>query len=227
MSNVVDNEIENLSILLVDDDPFMQRSIEQALSNIGLENITKAANGREALDILASQDIELMLTDVQMPIMNGLQLLQQVRCGNTKAERNLRAVIITGLTDVETLGLAIGLDVNGFLTKPFKPVSVIKTIMQALSEEEIEIRDKSEYLEITTDMDRLGEGSGSDAEPGMASGLEALSVHGLRPDMRLVRDVFSKTGQLLLSAGFILNKRTIRRLVELSDVTADSNFYVE
>lgn len=227
MSIVVDDEIENLSILLVDDDPFMQRSIEQALSNIGLENITKAANGREALDILASQDIQLLLTDVQMPIMNGLQLLQQVRCGRTKADRNLRAVVITGLTDVETLGLAIGLDVNGFLNKPFKPVSVIKTIMQALSEEDIEIRGESEYLEINTDLDRLGVGAGSGVESAVASGLKALSVSGLRADMRLTRDVFSKTGQKLLSAGFTLNQRTIHRLFELSDVIADNAFYVE
>jgi len=57
---------------LVEDDPFMQRAIEQALSNIGLENVKKAANGRKALDILANHDIQLMLTDVQMPVMNGL-----------------------------------------------------------------------------------------------------------------------------------------------------------
>ncbi|MFT5711385.1 MAG: EAL domain-containing protein (putative c-di-GMP-specific phosphodiesterase class I) [Halioglobus sp.] len=231
MLNVVDDELENLSILLVDDDPFMQRTIEQALSNIGLENITKAANGREALDILASQDIQLLLTDVQMPVMNGLQLLQQIRCGNTEAERKLRTVIITGLTDVETLGLAIGLDVNGFLTKPFKPVSVIRTIMQAMSEEEIEIREKSEYLEIITDLDRLGLKSGPGVESSMESGPEtkskALGVHGLRPGMRLSRDVFSKTGQMLLSAGFLLNQRTIHRLNELNDVIAESAFYVE
>lgn len=57
---------------MVEDDPFMQRAIEQALSNIGLENVKKAANGCKALDILANHDIQLMLTDVQMPVMNGL-----------------------------------------------------------------------------------------------------------------------------------------------------------
>jgi EAL domain-containing protein (putative c-di-GMP-specific phosphodiesterase class I)/CheY-like chemotaxis protein len=230
VSNVVDDEFENLSILLVDDDPFMLRAIEQALSNIGLNNVIKAANGREALDILANHDIQLILTDVQMPIMNGLQLLQQVRCGNTEADCQVRTVVITGLTDAETLGVAIGLDVNGFLTKPFKPVTVIRTVMQALSEEEIEIRSKSEYLAITTDLElpRVNSGLGVSA---MGLGPEckrkAVSIHKLRPGMQLAQDIISKTGQLLLSAGFILNERTIPRLHELKDVIADDGFYVE
>ena len=81
--------------------------------------------------------------------MNGLQLLQQIRCGNSAADPKLRTVVITALTDAETLGVNIGLDVNGFLSKSFKLVSVIRTIMQALCEEEIEIRPKSEYQTIT------------------------------------------------------------------------------
>ena len=149
MSNVVDDEFENLSILLVEDDAFMRRVIVQALSNIGLVNVIKAANGRKALDILENHNIQLLLTDVQMPVMNGLQLLQQIRCGNSAADPKLRTVVITALTDAETLGVNIGLDVNGFLSKSFKLVSVIRTIMQALCEEEIEIRPKSEYQTIT------------------------------------------------------------------------------
>ncbi|MFT4606842.1 MAG: EAL domain-containing protein (putative c-di-GMP-specific phosphodiesterase class I) [Urechidicola sp.] len=230
MSNVVDDEFGNLSILLVEDDPFMQRAIEQALSNIGLENVTKAANGREALDILASHDIQLILTDVQMPIMNGLQLLQQVRCGNTEADRKLRTVVITALTDAETLGVALGLDVNGFLTKPFKPITVIRTIMLALSEEEIAIRSKGEYLAITTDLDLLRVNSGlrvSTMELGPEAKSKAVSIHKLRPGMPLARDVISKNGKLLLSTGFILNERTIPRLHELKDIIADDSFYVE
>jgi EAL domain-containing protein (putative c-di-GMP-specific phosphodiesterase class I)/response regulator of citrate/malate metabolism len=229
MPNIVDDEFENLSILLVEDDPFMQRAIEQALSNIGLENVTKAGNGREALDILSNHDIQLILTDVQMPIMNGLQLLQQVRCGNTKADRKLRTVVISALTDAQTLGMAIGLDVNGFLTKPFKPVTVIRTIMQALSEEEIEIRSKSEYLAITTDLGLPIVSLGLDVPPmelGLKTKSKAVSIHKLRPGMLLTRDVISKTGQLLLSAGFILNERTIPRLYDLKDVIADDGFYV-
>jgi CheY-like chemotaxis protein len=230
MSNVVDDELENLSILLVEDDAFMRRVIVQALSNIGLVNVIKAANGRKALDILAYHNIQLLLTDVQMPDMNGLELLQQIRCGNSAADPKLRAVVITSLTDAETLGAAIGLDVNGFLTKPFKPVSVIRTIMQALSEEEIEISTKSEYLSITTDLELLSvnsglEGSVIKSEPVAKS--KAVLLHQLRPGMLLARDVKSKNGLLLLSAGFILNKRTVDRLNELKNVIMDDSLYVE
>jgi hypothetical protein len=134
------------------------------------------------------------------------------------------------LTDAETLGVAIGLDVNGFLTKPFKPVTVIRTIMQALSEEEIEIRSKSEYLAITTDLElpRVNSGLGGSAMGlGTESKRKGVSIHKLRPGMQLARDVISKTGQLLLSAGFILNERTIPRLHELKDLIADDGYYVE
>jgi len=119
-------------------------------------------------------------------------LLQQVRCGNTDVDPKLRTVVITALTDAQTLGVAIGLDVNGFLTKPFKPVSVIRTIMKALSEEEIEIRTKSEYLSITTDLDLLGVNSGrgvSVMESGPEAKSKAVSIHQLSPGMLLARDI--------------------------------------
>lgn len=230
MSNVVDDEFENLSILLVEDDAFMRRVIVQALSNIGLVNVIKAANGRKALDILENHNIQLLLTDVQMPVMNGLQLLQQIRCGNSAADPKLRTVVITALTDAETLGVAIGLDVNGFLTKPFKPVSVIRTIMQALSEEEIEIRPKSEYQTITTDLEllRVNSGLGNAAiKSELEAKSKAVSIYQLKPGMLLARDVKGKNGLMLLSAGFILNKRTIERLNELKTVIANDSFYVE
>lgn len=228
MSNVIDDEFENLRILLVEDDSFMQRTIEQALWNIGLVNVIRAGSGREALDILASHEIQLIVTDVHMPVMNGLQLLQQVRCGNTDADPKLRTVVITALTDPETLGAAIGLDVNGFLTKPFKPVSVIRTIMQALSEEETEVRSKSEYLSIITDLDLLEEHSGRGISTLQAQvKSNGVSIDKLMPGMLLAQDITSKTGQLLLAAGFTLNERTVHRLNELEDVIADDDFYVE
>ena len=220
MSHVADDEFENLSILLVEDDSFMQRTIELALRNIGLENVIKAANGREALDVLANNEIQLILTDVQMPVMNGLQLLQQVRCGRTAAAPKLRTVVITALTDSHTLGAAIGLDVNGFLAKPFKSASVIKTIMQALSEEEIEPRSNREYLSIITDLDLNVENSQrGEVDPETKSSV--VSIDELMPGMLLAQDIQSKSGQLLLAAGFTLNERTVHRLNELKEVIAD------
>ena len=237
-------ELKHIRILLVDDEPFMRRVIEQALSKYSLKNVIKAADGREALDILANEDVDLLLTDVQMPEMNGLQLLKTVRCGYRQVRSTLPTVIVTGLTDIEIMGHAIGLDVSGFLTKPVVPASIVKTVMKAHLERDLEPRDKSAYLTIPTSLDHTDQELEAElTDSGPAEKVETVEqvetaeddavretrvyAHQLEPYMQLTRDVVSETGRLLLSAGFVLNTRTINRLMDLREVVQSDVFYVQ
>ena len=230
MKNFSAREIQSLRILLVDDEPFIQSAIKQALTNFGFNHIHTAENGEKALDVFDKTNIDILLTDIQMPLMNGLELLQTVRSGYGHVKRTLPVIIFTCMSDTETLGRAIAMDVNGFLTKPIKPGAFCEKILIALSEE-VELRDKSSYLDVATDSDDLGPDS-DQSESIAAESVEAhsgqpISVHALRPGMRLALAVQCSNGDLLLHAGITLNQRMISRLIELDSVMRIEGYYVE
>lgn len=220
--------LEDLNILLVDDDPFIQRLLETVLKDLGFARIEKAADGQQALAILADNPIDLLLTDIQMPVMNGLELLKQVRCGNTGVSNNMRSIIITSFSNLDTLGTAIALDVNGFLEKPFKPMTVIKKILMALSEDEESHRMGGDYQDIITDLDSLAEVPAPLSERIKAAGsFRSVPAHMLQPGMKLVGDIRTTQGTILLPDGFELTRQSIHRLHELSDVLEQQEFAVD
>ena len=76
---------EQKRILIVDDDRFIRGVLDKLLRMIGFESITHAEDGDLALEIMDEHAFDLMITDVQMPKVNGLELLKRVRCGESAA----------------------------------------------------------------------------------------------------------------------------------------------
>jgi len=102
-------------ILVVDDSPFYRRQIAGYLKECGLE-VVEAVNGDEALALLETTGgIGLVLTDVEMPVMDGLELTRRVR--SIESLRHLPVVAITSLSgeDAERRGREAGVD--GYLVK--------------------------------------------------------------------------------------------------------------
>lgn len=228
MNKFLDNPLENLNVLLVDDDPFALKLAKQVLTDLGLEHITTAEDGQQALDLLGKSAFDLFLTDIQMPGINGLELLKHIRSGQTQAPKDLSAIIITSLSNTEILGAAMALDVNGFLVKPFKPITVVNSIVQAVNEKAFQLRENSSYLAVKTELDSLCLVETENTSPKQVSEkVHSISLLQLKPTMRLTQDVNAKTGVRLLSAGFILNERTISRLCDLHEILADDHFVVE
>ncbi|MFV0277343.1 MAG: response regulator [Parahaliea sp.] len=224
-------ELESQHILLVDDDTFMLAAVGKVLSNLGFSRIERAENGQQALEILRQGQVDLLLTDVQMPVLNGLELTRQIRSGTAQVPRHLPVVIFTSFSNDDTLGSALALDVNGFLSKPVKPLAIAQKILLALAEEERVVRAVEDYATVVTDLDVLLAEGGTAAQvqmqnPVAATQSQCLPVYQLRPNMRLTREVRHQNGSLLLSAGFVLQKNTINRLLELRKVVADQWFYV-
>ena len=81
--------------------------------------------------------VDILISHVMMPNMNGLALLKAVPTGQTKALPSMATIVVTALTDVGTLAAAMALDVNGLLTKPFSPVLVIKKLLLAQVEKDV------------------------------------------------------------------------------------------
>lgn len=118
-------------ILVVDDSATMRKIIMRVLrqAEISVEEILEAANGVEGLSKLSSDpDIDMILSDVNMPEMNGIEFVKAIRGHHSKEE--MPVVMITtegGETMVQT---AMESGANGYVTKPFTPDS----IRQALAE---------------------------------------------------------------------------------------------
>ena len=104
---------EILSILVVDDDPSMASSLTQILDIKGFE-VRAANSGAEALQILRDHPVDVMLTDVRMPDMNGVELYRATR----KTHPNLRTFLMTAYAadDIIQKGMAEG--IKSVFSKP-------------------------------------------------------------------------------------------------------------
>ncbi|MBI4799985.1 MAG: response regulator [Desulfarculus sp.] len=119
-----------VGILVVDDYSNMRRLTKSALRRMGYNNLFEASHGQEALQVLAGQRIGLVISDVNMPIMNGVELLRAVRADPRQAD--LPFILITGEADHETVGAAAQARVTDYVLKPYSPDSLRIKITKAL-----------------------------------------------------------------------------------------------
>lgn len=108
------------TILIVDDERFSRATVARLLEDMGEPHIVHAANGDEAMGQLTSDDlnIDMVISDFNMPDKHGLDLLKSVRVGEEGIKRTMPFAILTGYSDKHLVDLALGLDVNAFLIKP-------------------------------------------------------------------------------------------------------------
>ena len=108
-----------MSILLVDDSGTMRTIQKRCLLGFGLpeESIVEAADGKAALERFAAQKFQLVITDWNMPVMDGLALLKEIR----QRDREVPVVMVTTEAERERVVTAIGAGVSDYLIKPFTP----------------------------------------------------------------------------------------------------------
>lgn len=116
-------------ILVVEDDEDMQENLRRILVGSGYE-VRLARNGAEAVALLESQLFHLILTDLVMPAMGGLQLLTEIR----RRERNLPVVFLTAFGDRHTYMKATEMGAIEFLTKPFRADFLLHLIQKILAD---------------------------------------------------------------------------------------------
>lgn len=107
----------DLKILIVDDSPTMRRILVNTVVKAGYPNCAEAEDGKDALAKLMAGDYDLLMTDWNMPNMNGLELTEAVR---TDAKfKDLPILMVTTRNMKEDIVNAIKLGVNGYIVKPF------------------------------------------------------------------------------------------------------------
>ena len=115
-------------ILIAEDDEALLSSISFVLEDQGYY-ISKALDGKKALGIIrksqnSSNPVKILITDIQMPDLNGLELIRQIR----DIKKNLPVIVITGYGDKETLKALIKVGCDEFLDKPFEPDDIRKLV---------------------------------------------------------------------------------------------------
>lgn len=216
------NELEKLKILVVDDQSLVRTLVSQSLQSMGIraENISQAPDGSTAMRTLDMRMVDLVLCDVEMKPMNGLDLLKELRCGHTMNASNLPFIILSGHADRGNVTVAVQLHADGFVVKPPKPVDVEKAISQALRRSRPEVDPFSYYgVDTGTDYDkkvfrRLFEPRPEDLPDGPN---ETVTVNSAKPGAVLAEDLFSKSGHLLLPRGASISANQLAVLRNYSD----------
>ena len=114
-------DLTGLTVLVVDDNKLSKMLVEKMLSRVGVQ-LGFAENGAEALDILAKKDFDLVLMDIRMPVMNGLEATEAIRAG-VNAVRNpaIPIVAMTANAFAEDKVACLACGMNGYIAKPVKP----------------------------------------------------------------------------------------------------------
>jgi len=124
-------DIEDISVLIVDDSAMSRKYITKILTDIGITQITSADDGKQALDLINQQYFDLIVTDLNMPEMNGLQLTTSIR--EDSNQRSIPILMVTSEQNKSRLAAVKQAGVSAVLDKPFEPSSIRHYIMQLLN----------------------------------------------------------------------------------------------
>jgi two-component system chemotaxis response regulator CheY len=116
------------SCLVVEDSPMMRQLLVFALSRVKNLKVTEADDGVDGLRKLASGKFDLILTDINMPIMDGLKLVKRVRTDPTHKDTPI--IIITTEGAQEDRQRALSLGANAYITKPIQAPQVIAKVKE-------------------------------------------------------------------------------------------------
>lgn len=121
-----------MSVLIVDDSSVMRKIVERAVRQTGLalEKVLEAENGAAALKILETEQPDLVLSDINMPMMDGLEFLHCLHAAGTSSK--VPVLMITTEGSEAKVREAITLGAKGFIRKPFSPSEVKDQIARVL-----------------------------------------------------------------------------------------------
>jgi two-component system chemotaxis response regulator CheY len=120
---------KSMRILVVDDFSTMRRIVRGILRQLGFENIVEAENGAEAFKAVQDGGIDFVVSDWNMPVMNGLDLLKNIRA--EESIKNTPLLMVTTEALKENVVMAISAGANNYVVKPFTP-DVLEEKMTAI-----------------------------------------------------------------------------------------------
>jgi two-component system, chemotaxis family, chemotaxis protein CheY len=124
--------IHDTQVLIVDDTQAMRLIVQTILTAVGFPKPYQAADGAEALGIIADQQIDLLITDLAMDRIDGLELVHAVRRHPRPQIRNLPIVLLTGHASLRIVKAAAAAKVDRVLAKPVTPATLLEHVEAAM-----------------------------------------------------------------------------------------------
>lgn len=119
------------NILVVEDSPTMRQLISFAMKRIPNAKVIEATDGVDALKKLSSEKVDLILADINMPVMDGLKLVSLVK--NNQSYKDIPVIIITTEGAKEDRDRALAIGANAYLPKPIQTQELIKLVTSFIS----------------------------------------------------------------------------------------------
>ncbi|HLE12217.1 MAG: hypothetical protein A2504_13790 [Bdellovibrionales bacterium RIFOXYD12_FULL_39_22] len=125
----------NLRILVVDDVPIMRLFVVNTLKELGVKKILEAEDGNAALTLVEeglmnNKKIDLIVSDINMPNMDGIDLLQAIRKNNVKEIKSMPFLIVSASNETSKILKASELGVTNYILKPYSPANLKKKIRE-------------------------------------------------------------------------------------------------
>jgi CheY-like chemotaxis protein len=121
-----------LKILMVDDNHHMRLLLTEILRAIGVREVFEAANGAEALELLRKNPIDIVMTDLAMQPLDGIDLVRRLRNANESPNPMVPVIMITGHSTLRRVAEARDVGVTEFLSKPVTARGVIERITRVV-----------------------------------------------------------------------------------------------
>jgi two-component system chemotaxis response regulator CheY len=121
-----------IKVMVVDDQTSMRAMIRRALQDLGFKDVRDKAGAQEALASIKTDRVHLVISDFNMPEMDGLQFLEAVRTDPVIGKTVF--IMLTGSADKEIVQKAAALGVNNYVVKPFAPAALKEKIERVFGE---------------------------------------------------------------------------------------------
>lgn len=141
----IDPSFASFCILVVDDSRTLRRILIRELNSLGFQNIVEAADGVEAIEVVKSKSIDLMLLDMEMPELDGLGVLEALK--SDELYKNLPIIVISGADQFEKTIKCIEIGAEDYLPKPFDPILLRARIFSSLEKKRLRDLDQ-QHLEM-------------------------------------------------------------------------------
>ncbi|HEY8994310.1 MAG TPA: adenylate/guanylate cyclase domain-containing protein [Lacunisphaera sp.] len=148
-----DASAKQASILVVDDSTELRKLMVYTLQSLGYPNIAEARDGQAALVLLRQRSFDLMVLDIEMPVMDGFQVLAELK--KDPVLSRLPVIVASGLQELDAVVRCIGLGAEDFLPKPVNPVLLRARIGASLERTWLRERDRQRLIELHREKELL------------------------------------------------------------------------
>jgi CheY-like chemotaxis protein len=229
-----------MRFVVADDHPTIREMVRAMLKKLGHTNVVLAADGVEAWPLICLTGPCVVISDIDMPRRNGLELLRDVRMGADNIDRGTPFLLLTGHAEHELVGVALSLDVSAFLVKPVSAPGLERRLARAL-EAKLTPKAASHYERVAVPvfdngpLSSLGGTPPQAAEPPapklppnlpiapvrpVGSQTRTVSINEVAEGMVLASAVTAKSGSQVLSAGTTVSPWLMGQLRDLLEMGA-------